>query len=131
MSVHEASQGQTVLPGHVYIAKGNEHLEIKRSGSNYVCRLHDDLPVSGHRPSVDVLFRSMATCVGANALGIILTGMGRDGAAGLLQMRNAGARTLGENEASCIIYGMSKSAKEIDALDAELPLNRIAEEIIS
>ena len=131
MSVHEASQGQTVLPGHVYIAKGNEHLEIERSGSNYVCRLHDDLPVSGHRPSVDVLFRSMATCVGANALGIILTGMGRDGAAGLLQMRKAGARTLGENEASCIIYGMSKSAKEIDALDAELPLNRIAEEIIS
>jgi two-component system chemotaxis response regulator CheB len=131
MSVCEAGSGQRVLPGHVYIANGSRHLELGRTGAQYFCRLHDGPPVSGHRPSVDVLFRSVAAAAGGNALGIILTGMGRDGAAGLLEMRRAGARTLGESEASCLIYGMSKVAQEIGAVEAELPLDRLAAAILS
>lgn len=131
MSVSEAVQGQVVTPGHVYIANGARHLELARSGSQYSCRLHDGAAVSGHRPSVDVLFRSFAETIGANALGIILTGMGRDGAAGLLAMRTAGARTLGQNEASCLIYGMSKVAKELGAVDAEMSLDHLAGAIVS
>jgi len=130
MSVCEAVNGQRVLPGHVYIANGSRHLELGRTGAQYFCRLHDAAPVSGHRPSVDVLFQSVAAAAGGNALGIILTGMGRDGAAGLLAMRRAGARTLGENEASCLIYGMSKVAFEMGAVDAELPLDGLAAQII-
>ena len=130
MSVCEASDGQRVLPGHVYIAKGQRHLELARSGAHFFCRLHDEPPVSGHRPSVDVLFHSFATTAGANALGIILTGMGRDGAAGLLAMRRAGARTLGESEASCLIYGMSRAARELGAVETEMPLERLAAEIV-
>ncbi len=131
MSVCEAAHRQRVLPGHVYIANGRQHLELARSGAQYYCRLHDGPPVSGHRPSVDVLFHSVAATAGANALGIILTGMGRDGAEGLLAMRQAGARTLGESEASCLIYGMSKAAHEMGAVDGELPLNRLAAEIVA
>jgi two-component system chemotaxis response regulator CheB len=131
LSVCEASDRQRVLPGNVYIANGRQHLELARSGSHYCCRLHDGPLVSGHRPSVDVLFHSFATTAGANALGIILTGMGRDGAEGLLAMRQAGARTLGESEASCLIYGMPKAARELDAVDAELPLAGLAGQIVS
>jgi two-component system chemotaxis response regulator CheB len=131
MSVCEASDRQRVLRGHVYFANGSQHLEIGKSGAQYVCRLSDGPLVSGHRPSVDVLFQSFATIAGANALGIILTGMGRDGAAGLLAMRRAGARTLGENEASCLIYGMPKAAKELAAVDAEMALDSLAAEIIA
>jgi two-component system chemotaxis response regulator CheB len=131
LSVCEASDRQRVLPGNVYIANGRQHLELARSGSHYCCRLHDGPLVSGHRPSVDVLFHSFAATAGANALGIILTGMGRDGAEGLLAMRQAGARTLGESEASCLIYGMPKAARELDAVDAELPLAGLAGQIVS
>jgi len=131
MSVCEATQGQRVLPGHVYIAKGNAHLELGLSGAQYICRLGDGPPVSGHRPSVDVLFHSVAVTAGAAAMGIILTGMGRDGAAGLLEMRRAGSRTFGESEASCLIYGMSKAAKDIGAVEAELPLDRLASAIVA
>nr|WP_321986574.1 chemotaxis response regulator protein-glutamate methylesterase [uncultured Lichenicoccus sp.] len=131
MSVCEAEQGQVVTPGHVYIANGARHLELARSGTQYSCRLHDGPAVSGHRPSVDVLFQSFAGAVGANALGIILTGMGRDGAAGLLAMRSAGARTLGQNEASCLIYGMSKAAKDIGAIEAEMSLEHLAGAIVN
>jgi two-component system chemotaxis response regulator CheB len=131
MSVCEAEDKQRVLRGHVYIANGRHHLELGRSGAQYICRLTDGPRVSGHMPSVDVLFESVATCAGANALGIILTGMGRDGAAGLLSMRRAGAKTLGENEASCLIYGMSKAAKELGAIEAELDIPHLAAAIVA
>jgi two-component system chemotaxis response regulator CheB len=131
MSVCEAAEGQRVLRGHVYIANGRRHLELARSGAQYSCRLHDGPLVSGHRPSVDVLFESVAVAAGVNALGIILTGMGQDGARGLLSMRRAGARTLGESEASCLIYGMPKAAREMGAVEAEFDLARLSQAIVS
>lgn len=130
VTVMEAKDGSPVRRGHVYVAPGARHLEIAAKGDDFICRLHDAAPVSGHRPSVDVLFKSVADVVGADALGIILTGMGRDGAAGLLAMRQRGARTLGQSEGSCLIYGMPRVAKEIGAVEHELPLDRIAQEIV-
>jgi two-component system chemotaxis response regulator CheB len=130
MTVSEASQGQRVMPGHVYIAQGGRHLELKRSGGHYECRLHDGDAVSGHRPSVDVLFASVAAAAGRNAVGIILTGMGHDGAAGLLKMREAGARTFGQDERSCLIYGMPRAARLIDAVEAEIPLSRMPGQLL-
>jgi two-component system chemotaxis response regulator CheB len=130
VTVMEATDGAPIRRGHVYVAPGSRHLEIAQKGKEYICRLHDEAPVSGHRPSVDVLFRSVAELVGADALGIILTGMGRDGAAGLLAMRQRGARTLGQSEASCVIYGMPRVAKEVGAVENEMTLDRIAEEIV-
>jgi two-component system chemotaxis response regulator CheB len=131
MSVSEAIQGQRVMPGHAYIAPGGRHLELKRSGGHYECRLHDGDLVSGHRPSVDVLFTSVAEAAGANAVGIILTGMGHDGAAGLLRMRTAGARTLGQDEASCLIYGMPRVARQAGAVETEYPLTRMPEQLLA
>ena len=131
VTVSEATHGRRVLPGHVYVAPGARHLELARNGAHYECRLHDGPPVSGHKPSVDVLFASVAAAAGRNALGVILTGMGRDGAAGLLAMRHAGARTLGQSEASCVIYGMPKAAMQAGAVEAEFPLDRLAEEMMS
>ncbi|MBL8699067.1 MAG: chemotaxis response regulator protein-glutamate methylesterase [Alphaproteobacteria bacterium] len=128
--VAEATDGVRVLPGHVYIAPGGRHLELGRSGANYICKLHDQPPVSGHRPSVDVLFRSVARNAGANAVGVIMTGMGRDGADGLLEMRKAGARTIGQDEASCVVYGMPKVAREVGAVEVEVPLHKIPGEIL-
>jgi two-component system chemotaxis response regulator CheB len=130
VTVREAKEGQRILPGHVYIAPGNWHLEVTRAGANYTCHLHDGPAVSGHRPSVDVLFRSVAASVGANAIGVILTGMGRDGAEGLKQMRDAGAATIGQNEATCIVYGMPKAAAAVGATEAELPIEKIAAAIL-
>ena len=130
VTVTEATDGAPIRRGHVYIAPGSRHLEIRQRGKEYVCRLHDDAPISGHRPSVDVLFRSVTEVVGADSLGIILTGMGRDGASGLLAMRQRGARTLGQSEASCVIYGMPRVAKEFGAVESEMSLDRIAEEIV-
>jgi len=130
VSVSQAQDGERVLHGHVYIAPGGFHLELARSGANYVCRLHEQPPVSGHRPSVDVLFRSVAHAAGANAVGIILTGMGKDGAYGLLEMRRAGASTIGQNEASCVVYGMPRAAQECGATEVELPIDQIASQVI-
>jgi two-component system, chemotaxis family, protein-glutamate methylesterase/glutaminase len=130
MPVFEATNNQRVMPGHIYIANGSQHLELARSGAHYACRLHDGPPVSGHRPSVDVLFNSVAAAAGRNAIGVILTGMGQDGAAGLLAMRTAGARTRGQDEASCVIYGMPKAAKLLGAVEAERPLSRMAAEVL-
>ena len=130
MSVFEATDAQRVMPGHIYIADGAHHLELVRSGAHYACRLHDGPPVSGHRPSVDVLFKSVAAAAGKNAIGVILTGMGQDGAAGLLEMRRAGAHTRGQDEASCVIYGMPKVAKLLGAVEAERPLSKMAAEIL-
>ena len=131
MPVFEASNGQRVMPGHIYIANGSQHLELVRSGAHFACRLHDGPPVSGHRPSVDVLFASVAVAAGRNAIGVILTGMGQDGAAGLLEMRRAGARTRGQDEGSCLIYGMPKAAKLAGGVEAERPLSKMAAEILA
>jgi two-component system chemotaxis response regulator CheB len=131
MTVSEAMDGQRIMPGHVYIAPGARHLEVVRTGAHHACRIHDGPPVSGHRPSVDVLFGSVAAAVGAQAVGMILTGMGRDGAVGLLQMRRAGARTLGQSEASCVVYGMPKAAMQAGAVEVELPLDQLAREIVA
>jgi two-component system chemotaxis response regulator CheB len=130
VTVQEAKDGQRILPGHVYIAPGNWHLEVTRAGANYTCQLHDGPAVSGHRPSVDVLFRSVAASAGANAIGVILTGMGKDGADGLKQMRAAGAATIGQNEATCIVYGMPKAAAALGATETELPIEKIAAAIL-
>ncbi len=130
VTVQEATDGRRVLPGHVYIAPGALHLELVRTGSHHECRVRNGELVSGHRPSVDVLFHSVAAAAGRSAVGIILTGMGRDGAAGLLEMRRTGARTLGQTEASCVVYGMPKAAMQAGAVETEFPLDRIAEEIV-
>ncbi|TDU22838.1 response regulator receiver-modulated CheB methylesterase [Chromohalobacter marismortui] len=110
ISVKEAVDGERVLPGHVYIAPGDWHMKLARSGANYVIRLDDAPPVNRHRPSVDVLFHSAAQSAGRNAIGVILTGMGRDGAAGLLEMRQAGSYTLAQDEESCVVFGMPREA---------------------
>ncbi|PPQ33403.1 protein-glutamate methylesterase/protein-glutamine glutaminase [Rhodopila globiformis] len=130
LSVTEAKDRQPVRPGHVYLANGAFHLELVRSGLELACRLHDGPPVGGHRPSVDVLFRSVARAAGSRAVGVILTGMGRDGADGLLAMRRAGARTIGQDEASCIVYGMPCAARAAGAVELELPLQRIPQGIV-
>jgi two-component system chemotaxis response regulator CheB len=131
MTVSEAKEGERVLPGHVYVAPGGLHLELARSGANYICRLNEQPAVSGHRPSVDVLFRSVARAAGANSVGIILTGMGKDGAAGLLEMRQAGASTIGQDESSCVVYGMPKAAFECGATEIELPIGKITERVLN
>jgi two-component system chemotaxis response regulator CheB len=112
MTVSEARHGELVEQGHVYIAPGARHLELAKSGGRFVCRLTDDPPVSGHRPSVDVLFRSVAQIAGPDTVGVILTGMGKDGAEGMVRLRQAGAVTLGQDEASSLIYGMPRVAFE-------------------
>jgi len=125
--VQEASDGAVLLPGHVYLAPGGEaHLEVV-GGVTPRCRLREGPPSNGHRPSVDVLFNSVAVAYGRRAVGVILTGMGRDGAAGLLAMRNAGASTIGQDEASCVVYGMPKSAFEVGAVERQLALSAIGQ----
>lgn len=130
MSVAEAADGMRVLPGHVYLAPGGFHLELQRSGANYICRVQKGPLVSGHCPSVDVLFQSTAKAAGANAIGVILTGMGRDGASGLRAMRDCGARTIGQDEASCIVYGMPAAAKAVGGVETEMPLGQIPPAIL-
>ncbi len=126
LSVCEAKQSQRILPGHVYIAPGEQHLELSRSGANYVCKLTNDAPVSGHRPSVDVLLTSAAKVAGNNIIGVILTGMGRDGAEGMLHLRKAGAYTIGQDEASSVVYGMPKVAFETGGVEKQVPLSKVA-----
>jgi len=130
MSVCEATDNQRVQAGCVYIAPGAHHLELHREGLGYVCRLHDGPPVSGHRPSVDVLFRSGAKVAGPKIIGVILTGMGKDGAEGLLELRKAGASTLGQDEATSLIYGMPRVAFERGAVERQFPLTEIAGAIV-
>lgn len=110
ISVKEAEDGERILPGHAYIAPGDKHLLLARSGANYVTQLSDAPPVNRHKPSVDVLFDSAAALAGRNAIGVILTGMGKDGAVGMLQMKNAGAHNFAQNEESCVVFGMPKEA---------------------
>ena len=130
VTVSEAKNQERILPGHVYIAPGNFHLKVRRSGANYVCQLTDDEPVSGHKPSVDVLFRSVADVVGKNAVGVILTGMGKDGAAGMKEMRDAGASTIGQDEPSSVVYGMPKVAFEMGGVEEQKDIRKIAETIL-
>jgi len=128
-AVSEASDGELILPGHIYLAPGHSHLEISGS-QNPRCRLSSADRVNGHRPSVDVMFASVLKTSGAKTVGVILTGMGRDGASGLLALRQAGAETLGQNEASCVVYGMPKVAQEIGAVKQQLPLDKIAARLL-
>jgi two-component system chemotaxis response regulator CheB len=128
--VKEAADGDRIVAGHVFIAPGDRHIEVRRSGAALIIHAYDGPLVTGHKPSVDVLFHSVALACGSKAVGVILTGMGRDGAEGLLAMRKAGAATIGEDEASCVVYGMPKVARELGAVERELPLSRIAEEIL-
>jgi two-component system chemotaxis response regulator CheB len=130
MAVCEARDGQQIVPGHAYIAPGDRHLVVVRDGARLVCRLSDAPPENHHRPSVDVMFRSVAHCAGANAAGAILTGMGEDGARGLLEMRQAGARTLAQDEATSVVWGMPGSAVRMDAAQIVVALPRIAEELL-
>ncbi|WP_162601024.1 chemotaxis response regulator protein-glutamate methylesterase [Paraburkholderia sp. C35] len=131
ITVKEAEHGERVLPGHAYIAPGHAHLLLARSGANYIAHLSDDPPVNRHRPSVDVLFRSAAQHAGKNAVGVILTGMGRDGAAGLLDMRKAGAYTLAQDEASCIVFGMPREAIAMGAADEIASLSEMSRRVMA
>jgi len=131
ISVKEAEQGDRILPGHAYIAPGHSHLLLTRSGANYVCALSDGPPVNRHRPSVDVLFRSAANCAGANAIGLILTGMGKDGAMGMLEMKQAGAYNISQDEASCVVYGMPKEAVAMGGVDETAPLLDVAQRVLA
>ncbi|MDR5893314.1 chemotaxis response regulator protein-glutamate methylesterase [Halomonas mongoliensis] len=129
--VKEAEEGERVLPGHAYIAPGDAHLTLARSGANYVARLDQGPPVNRHRPSVDVLFRSAAAQAGRNAVGVLLTGMGKDGAAGLLEMRQAGAPTIAQDEASCVVFGMPREAIALGAASEVLSLEQIAPRLLA
>ena len=126
ITVKEARDGDRLLRGHALIAPGNKHVLLTRSGANYGVQVRDGPLVSRHRPSVDVLFRSVAQTAGKNAVGVIMTGMGDDGAKGLKEMRDAGALTIGQNEETCVVYGMPKEAKKAGGVENELPLERIA-----
>ncbi|MBZ0164111.1 MAG: chemotaxis response regulator protein-glutamate methylesterase [Notoacmeibacter sp.] len=129
ISVKEAEDGDSVLQGRALIAPGNRHMVVERIGRQFRVAIKDGPHVSRHRPSVDVLFRSVSQAAGPNALGILMTGMGDDGAHGLLEMRNAGARTIAQDEESCVVFGMPKEAIALGAAAIVLPLNRIAREI--
>jgi two-component system chemotaxis response regulator CheB len=125
ISVREAAGEERVLPGHAYIAPGHSHLLLARSGANYVTRIEQTDPVNRHRPSVDVLFRSAATAAGKNAVGVILTGMGKDGAQGMLEMKTAGAYNFAQDEASCVVFGMPREAIAIGAAHEVGPLTSL------
>jgi len=130
MEVREASDGDLVVAGLALVAPGNRHMVLTRSGAQYVVRIKDGPAVHHQRPSVDVLFQSVARCAGRNAIGAILTGMGADGAKGLLEMRQSGAYTLAEDEKSCVVFGMPKEAIELGAAMEIVPLSRMAEMIL-
>ena len=126
VSVCEAEDGKQILAGHVYIAPGDRHLLVARDGTRYVCRLDDGVPVNRHKPSVDVLFRSVAQNGGCNAIGVLLTGMGKDGSRGLKEMLEGGSRTIAQDEASSVVWGMPGEAVALGAAQYVLPLEQIA-----
>ncbi|RKZ96307.1 MAG: chemotaxis response regulator protein-glutamate methylesterase [Gammaproteobacteria bacterium] len=130
IEVSEAEDGQQILPGHAYIAPGDKHLIVERSGARFYCKLNDGPPVSRHKPSVDVLFRSVAQNVGANAIGLMLTGMGDDGAKGMLEMKEAGAFNFVQDEKSSVVWGMPGQAVKIGAAELQLPLTKIAGKLL-
>ncbi len=130
MDVKEASNGDKVMPGRILVAPGNYHMKVRRSGGFYYVELTNGEKVNGHRPSVNVLMHSVAKYVGANAIGVMLTGMGSDGADGMLAMRRAGARTVAQNEETSVVFGMPKVAYEIGAAEKLLPLDEIGHDVI-
>jgi two-component system, chemotaxis family, protein-glutamate methylesterase/glutaminase len=131
VTVYEAQDGQQVLAGHAYIAPGDKHLMVVRDGARYVCKLDDGVPVNRHKPSVDVLFRSVAQNAGRNAIGVILTGMGKDGARGLKEMLDAGSRTIAQDEATSVVWGMPGEAVTLGAAQHILALENVAGKILS
>ena len=131
IAVKEAEGGERILPGHAYLAPGNRHLLLRRSGANYLTDLSDGPPVNRHKPSVDVLFRSAANLAGNNAIGIIMTGMGNDGATGMLEMHQSGACTLAQDERSCVVFGMTKEAIARGGVDHIVPLQDMSRYLFS
>ena len=131
VTVYEAEDGQQVLAGHAYIAPGDRHLMVVRDGARYVCKLDDGVPVNRHKPSVDVLFRSVAQNAGRNAIGVLLTGMGKDGARGLKEMLDAGSQTIAQDEATSVVWGMPGEAVSLGAAQHVLPLDTVASKILS
>ena len=130
LDAREAADGDSVTPGVVLVAPGNRHLLLRRSGARYLVEVKDGPRVNRHRPSVDVTFRSVARVAGPNGIGVLLTGMGSDGAQGLLAMKQAGAHTVAQDEASCVVFGMPKVAIDLGAAASVLPLGEIAAEIV-
>ena len=130
ISVKEASDGERILPGHAYIAPGGLHLSVERSGANYIARVQDGDPVNRHKPSVEVLFKSAARVAGPNAIGIMLTGMGADGARAMREMKDAGAYCVAQDEASCVVFGMPREAIAAGAVQEVLPLTKIAQHVL-
>jgi len=131
IAVKEAVHNERILPGHAYIAPGHSHLLLKRSGANYMTELSQAAPVNRHRPSVDVLFRSAANFAGANAIGVILTGMGKDGALGMKEMKDAGAYNFAQDEASCVVYGMPKEAVLAGGVDESVTLLEMTRKVLA
>jgi len=129
--VKEAEPGDKVLAGHAYLAPGHSHLLLKRNGNGYICELSSADPVNRHRPSVDVLFKSAAKAAGKNAIGIILTGMGKDGAFGMKEMHDAGAHTFAQDKKSCVVFGMPKEAISQGGVDEIVSLKEIAFRVMS
>ncbi len=130
MNVCQAEDGQKILEGHVYIAPGDKHLLVKKEGLNYVCRLDDGPAVNRHKPSVDVMFHSVVQSAGSNALAVILTGMGNDGAAGMKELQSLGVATIAQDEKSSVVWGMPREAVKLGAADHILPLDRIPQKIL-
>ncbi len=131
LEIREAQNGDRVIPGRALIAPGGRHMMLRRSGAQYIVEVTDGPLVNRHKPSVDVLFRSVAQVAGKNALGIIMTGMGDDGARGLHEMHEAGAKTVAQDEATCVVYGMPREAVKLGGVDKVVPLDLIAREIIA
>ncbi len=131
LRVIEAQGGERIQPGHAYLAPGHSHMTVRRSGSGWVTELNQDAPVNRHRPAVDVLFHSVAREVGKHAVGVILTGMGKDGAQGMLAMRQAGAWNIGQDQESCVVYGMPREAAQVGAVDEVVTLNKVAPRILA
>lgn len=130
ITVKESAGNERVLPGHAYIAPGHSHLLLKRSGANYVTELSQSATVNHHRPSVEVLFRSVAQCAGKNAIGVMLTGMGKDGAIGMLEMRQAGAYNLAQDEATCVVFGMPREAIAVGAVEEIVPIQQMTQRVL-
>ncbi|NHB60426.1 protein-glutamate methylesterase/protein-glutamine glutaminase [Photorhabdus sp. RW14-46] len=131
ITVKEAENGERILPGHAYIAPGDRHMELCRNGADYQVLITDAPAVNRHRPSVDVLFRSVAKFAGKNAVGVLLTGMGSDGAAGLLEMKQAGAYTLAQDEASCVVFGMPRAAIQMGAVDEVMDILKMSKRMLA
>ncbi len=126
-----AQNGQQILPGNIYIAPGDQHLLVVRDGARYICQLNDGPPVNRHKPSVEVMFRSVAKNVGKNAIGVMLTGMGADGSKTMLEMKEAGSVNIVQDEASSVVWGMPGEAFKLGAADHVVPLNKIASKILA